>query len=213
MKKVLIIGDSISKGYDKFVKAAFKESAEVFSPTENCRFSPSVFRHFTDWLKASGFNGDEVDCVHWNAGLWDCLIIYEEGNLIPIEMYELFIGRICRLIKRVCPNAKIIFATSTPVNEAGYGKNFKRFNKDIEAYNEVALRIVKEYGFAVNDLYGLLKDAPPEYHSDMTHYYTEAATKKITEKVCSAITEAIGILPGEVDYSTYFKKKDEIVGI
>ncbi len=39
MKKVLLIGDSIRMGYDKYVKDALNEVAEVYYPTENCRFS------------------------------------------------------------------------------------------------------------------------------------------------------------------------------
>ena len=44
MKKVLLIGDSIRQGYDRYVKMSLEGEAEVFYPEENCRFSVYVLR-------------------------------------------------------------------------------------------------------------------------------------------------------------------------
>lgn len=45
-------------------------------------------------------------------------------------------------------------------------KNFKRYNEEIEAYNEAAVGIVKKYGFQVNDLYAVSKNLPAQARSD-----------------------------------------------
>lgn len=71
MKKVLLIGDSIRAGYDKYLKKALEDVAEVYYPSDNCRFAEYVLRHLHDWKQGLGL--DEVDLVHWNAGLWDTL--------------------------------------------------------------------------------------------------------------------------------------------
>ena len=82
MKKVLLIGDSIRQGYDKYVKKALADSCEVYYPNENCRFAQFVLRHLSDWKRE--FNlGDDVDAVHWNTGLWDTLVQYDDGCLTP----------------------------------------------------------------------------------------------------------------------------------
>ena len=39
MKKILLIGDSISAWYKKLVRVAFEGQAEVYFPAENCRFA------------------------------------------------------------------------------------------------------------------------------------------------------------------------------
>lgn len=39
MKKILILGDSIRQGYDKYVKMSFQDVAEVYYPGDNCRFA------------------------------------------------------------------------------------------------------------------------------------------------------------------------------
>ena len=44
MKKVILIGDSIRMGYDKYIKASLEGEAEVFYPSENCRFATYVLR-------------------------------------------------------------------------------------------------------------------------------------------------------------------------
>lgn len=215
MKKVMLIGDSIRAGYDKYVKMALEDSAEVYYPEENCRFAQYVLRGLGDWRNASKF-GDETDCLHWNAGLWDCLILYGEDKLTPLDVYEGFIERICKRIQLLFPKAKVIFATSTPVQEDRYDPaTFQRYNRDIEAYNAAAVKIVTKYGFAVNDLYTLLKDAPDSYHSDMTHYYTRKATEVITGQVLQHIQEAIGVEAKEIDYRQFFQETEEedIVGI
>ena len=213
MKHVILIGDSIRKGYDQYVKMALEGVAEVGYPKENCRFSPYVLRNLHPWIGDTGF--EKVDCLHWNAGLWDCLNLFQDGPQIPIEMYEQFIERICRRIRLLLPDAKVIFATSTPVDTQRY-KNPQRavrYNREIEAYNAVAVKVVTRYGFAVNDLYALLKDVPATYHSDATHYYTKEATKIITEQVLSAITSAIGVEGKELDYDALFATPDQVLGI
>ena len=115
-KKVLLIGDSIRMGYDKYVKNYLADSCEVYYPKDNCRFAQYTLRHLSDWK--SGFNGDDLDLIHWNVGLWDTLEIYDDGCLTPPEFYAFFIEKICKRIKVLFPKAKVIFATSTPVIES-----------------------------------------------------------------------------------------------
>ena len=48
-KKVLLIGDSIRMGYDKYVKNYLADSCEVYYPSENCRFAQfSNVRKYND---------------------------------------------------------------------------------------------------------------------------------------------------------------------
>ena len=124
MKKILILGDSIRQGYDKYVKMAFQDVAEVYYPSDNCRFSAYIVRHLIDWKKQLEC-GDDVDLVHWNAGLWDDLVMQDGDHHTPIEMYKYYIDRVCKIIKLLFPKAKMIFATSTPVQEELFMKRFR----------------------------------------------------------------------------------------
>ena len=204
MKKILLIGDSIRKGYDKYVRSAFEGIAEVYYPDDNCRFASYILRHIADWKDELGC-GDDVDLVHWNAGLWDDLVLLDGKNHTPIEAYRENVGRVCDIIEILFPKAKMIFATSTPVLEKGFGAyHFKRYNRDTEMYNSAASEIVLQHGGIINDLYDKLDGTPSEYHSDQTHYYTKEGTRLITDQVTACIEKFLNIKAKPLDYDALF---------
>lgn len=215
MKKILLIGDSIRMGYDKYVAMALEGQAEVYYPAENCRFTQYALRHFQDWVKDSGF-GEDTDLVHWNVGLWDVLELFDDEPITPIGWYEQYIHRICKRIRQLCPKAKVVFATSTPIHEARYEvkrHKFFRTNENIRAYNAAAVRAVQAHGFGVNDLFGLLENVPDDHYSDMTHFYTEPATRLITGQVLDVIREQIGITGKELDFTGLFGASNDDIGM
>ena len=191
MKNLLLIGDSIRMGYDKSVKLSLEGKANVMFPAENCRFAAFVLRHFHEYF--DGVKGEHIDVIHWNAGLWDCLRLFEEDPHTPIEIYAYYIERICLRIKKLCPNAKVIFATSTGVLSEKMSKDFKRYNEEIEKYNDAAVEVVTKYGFEVNDLYAVSVSLPEAAHSDAVHYYTPVGTEVFTKQVLSFVAPALGI--------------------
>lgn len=213
MKKILLLGDSIRKGYDSYVKIAFEDSAKVYYPEENCMFSSYILRMLNDWKNFLD-TGDDVDVIHWNAGLWDDLVLADGKNHTSIEYYKDNIERICVMIGELFPNAKNIFATSTPVIEDGFGGfHFRRYNSDTERYNEAAAKIVTDHGGYINDLYTLLKNSPTEYHSDQTHYYSKEGTEIICNKVISAIEACSGLKAKNLDYDKLFYEAQKVKGI
>ncbi len=191
MKNLLLIGDSIRLGYDKSVKKTLEGKANVFFPKENCRFASYVLRYFHEYLAQAGT--DDMDVIHWNTGLWDCLRLFEEEPHTPIDVYAYYIDRICVRIRKFCPNAKVVFATSTSVLSEEMGKDFKRYNEEIEAYNKAAVEVVKKYGFEVNDLYAVSTTLPKEAHSDPVHYYTKTGTEAFTNQVLSVVVPYLDI--------------------
>ena len=206
MKKIVLLGDSIRMGYDKYVKEALAGSAEVYYPTENCKFAEYMLRFAHEW-KRDGKWPDDVDLVHWNAGLWDALELFEDEPLSTVDYYENAIGRIAKRLKMLWPNAKFVFATSTPVCEARCSKDFRRHNTTIEKYNEAAVRALEGTGTAINDLYTLASGFPDEYHSDAVHFYTDKGTEVLGGRVLSVITEALGIPAAEVKLEGFVPEK------
>jgi hypothetical protein len=192
MKKILLIGDSIRLGYDQYVKESMTNLADVYYPAENCRFALYVLKYLHTWKEELKI--DNVDAIHWNAGLWDTLKIYGDDCLTKLDHYLDCVERITDRIKFLFPNAKIIFAMSTPVIESGFIEEFEmRYNADVERYNEAACEVLKKKGVIINDLYGLLKDVPDSYHSDQTHFYTADATELIGGKVNEVLCDALGM--------------------
>lgn len=185
MKNILLIGDSIRIGYDKAVQQSLAGIANVYFPAENCRFASFVLRYLHEY--GNLVPGGKPDIIHWNAGLWDCLRLFEEEPHTPKDVYAYYIERICIRIKKLYPNAKVIFATCTTVLSEQMDQNFKRYNEEIAEYNAIAVDVVKKYGFEINDLYAVSAALDESAHSDPVHYYTSAGTEAFTKQVLSHI--------------------------
>ena len=197
MKKIILIGDSIRMGYEKYVEEALSDVAEVYYPSINCGFSQHILRFLSDWKRDEKWPTD-ADLIHWNAGLWDVLEMFGDGPFSSPEHYSDMIKRIDKLIRILFPNAKVIFATSTSVREEGYGESFKRHNATIERYNEIALKALEGTDTVINDLYTHSLKATPDCCSDMTHYATPAGAALIGGKVISAICNELSISASDV---------------
>ena len=207
MKKILLIGDSIRLGYDKYVKDALDGVAEVYYPNDSARFSQYTLRYLTDWKTENGWEAD-IDLVHWNTGLWDVLEMFGESPISNPVQYGETIGKIQRQIKILFPNAVQVFATNTSVIEEKYGPTRKRRNSVIEQYNKIAIEALSGTGCHINDLYTLTKFAPVEIRNgDPTHFYTSEGTKLIGNRVLSYICRELGIEQGEVKLENFVPEK------
>ena len=202
MKKIVLIGDSIRMGYDKYVAEALEGVAEVYYPKENCRFAQYTLRSFHDWKEKGEWPAD-VDLVHWNAGLWDVPEIMGDEPVTPIEAYAYAIARIDKRLRQLFPNAKMVFATSTAVQEDKYKGVFKRRNCVIEQYNEAAVRALAGTDTIIDDLYAVTADCPDECHSDMTHYSTAAGIERVGGQVLSVISRELKITPNRVNIEDF----------
>lgn len=202
MKKIVLLGDSIRMGYDKYVKSALQDVAEVYYPDENCRFGEYTLRYVSDW-KNQGKWPQDADLVHWNVGLWDVIRMYGDEPLTTPEYYESVISRIDARLRLLFPKAKLVFATSTSVVEEKYSENFKRFNSDIEKYNGIAVGVLSKKGVIINDLYSVSKNCPAECRSDMTHFNTTDGRRLMGGTVLSVITQQLGIGKEEVKIADF----------
>lgn len=198
MKNVFLIGDSIrygatsnpdyqtenSPGYGIYVEQMLAGLASVTAPQDNCRFTQYTLRYLYDWSK--DVDCEKIDVVHWNNGLWDVLRINGDEPLTPIDVYEIMLVRVCDMIKRIFPNAKIIFALSTAVVEEWARPDFMRYNLDIEKYNEVAKKALIQKGVIINDLYKISKYFDSSLHADWVHFNDEGS-KILAKAVCEKI--------------------------
>lgn len=206
MKKIVLIGDSIRMGYDKYVKEALEGVAEVYYPSENCKFSQYTLRFLDKW-KSEGKWPADVDLVHWNAGLWDLLELEGEGTFSSIAHYSEMIGRIDRRIRKLFPNARVVFATSTAVRENEYTGEYRRHNATIEAFNAAALKALADTDTAIDDLYAHTVNAPTECCSDRTHYNTARGAAYMGGKVLSVICKELGIAASDVRVENFELEK------
>ena len=172
MKRVLLLGDSIRLGYCEKVGELLKGKAEVCWPQENCRFALYAVVSMDNWAREVG-NPETVDVVHWNCGQWDVAQFGRLGRpLVSEAEYGDGLRRVHERIRQVFPNAKILFATTTPL-KAGVYMSAPRTTEDVMRYNAVALDVMKELEVPVNDLFGTALAIPGELYADATHYTSE----------------------------------------
>ena len=213
MKHIVLIGDSIRMGYDKYTKEALAGVAEVYYPSENCRFAEYVLRYAHEWKK-NGEGPTDVDLVHWNAGLWDVLELFGDAPLTSPEYYAEAIARVDKRLRMLFPRAKMVFATSTAVFEDKMSASFKRHNSIIDQYNRIAVEALSGTDTVINDLYAVTRECPEAWHSDAVHYYTDAGREAIGGKVLSIICRQLDIAAEEVNLENFEPEKysDDNIG-
>lgn len=171
---IFIIGDSIRLGYCETVKKELNPVAEVFYPVDNCRSTQYVISSLNGWANnlsdKSLINLVQFNCGHWDVAHW---MGYEE-SLTSGEEYAKNIKMIIALLKKTFVNAKIVFATTTPMNPNGSIGLNPRSNSEIDAYNEIAVKTAKDNGVLVNDLNKITRDWGSDCYADYCHFTKQA---------------------------------------
>lgn len=183
---VLLIGDSIRMFYGDEVQTRLGEGYKIHAPKENCRFSSYVLNSLRFWLA----NYPTPDIIHFNAGLWDTAILYQEdGCFTDIDTYVANMKKILRVLKST--GAKVIFATTTPVSEEK--ENLPgpmppaHKNADIIRYNAAVLEAFREEDIYINDLFSLMYDKKEMYLSEDMIHPNEKGVKLLGNAVAEAI--------------------------
>lgn len=199
LPNVLLIGDSISIGYTRAVRAKLQGQANVFRPMHGK--SPDNFgdtRVGLRKLDAALAAEKKWDVIHFNWGLWD--LCYRnpqaktQGNrdkkggtlsVSPAE-YERNLEQL--VAKLEATGAKLIWADTTvvPENEVG------RFVGDDEKYNAVAARVMGKHGIPTDDLFSLTKGFAGKYSLQPGDvHYTPEGYDRIAAHVAAAIEQAL----------------------
>lgn len=185
-KNVLLLGDSISLGYRERIRNALKNEFRVVFPKEQGKSAADIYRMLYEWSRDLVSDSNDVRLVYWNAGLWDVVNIFDEGNNTDIDVYKDYLYRTYNRIKKIFPNALICFGTTTPVLENRYKSDFYRTNKEIERYNEAAKEILFEQVDLYDDLYSLVEGTEAEEYVDATHFGNNI-NQKLANHICKEI--------------------------
>lgn len=184
-KTVFLIGDSICVGYREYVKELLADRANVIYPEENCRNSQYIITSLFSW---SGIcDAKKVDVVQFNCGHWDAAHFNgDEQPLTDEKNYGRNIEMIIRLLRKLYPNAKICFATTTPTNPNGaFGRN-PRFTKDIIRYNKAASEACEKNFVVTDDLFSVAEGFDSKMYIDYCHF-TKEGFELLAKKVASFI--------------------------
>ena len=188
MKKILLVGDSISLHYGNHLRDYLKDVFEMkYKPGREValeRIDEAIGGNGGDSSKVLKYidelnSSKELDfnVFIFNCGLHDIKrAVPEENYQVDIETYKKNIDKIYSIMKS--RGIECIFITTTPVLERAHNVDIipagiKRYNKDVKAYNEAALSVVNKYGGKIIDLYSLTSNLTGEVYLDYAHFNYE----------------------------------------
>jgi acyl-CoA thioesterase-1 len=182
---LMLVGDSISMGYEAGVKKLLAGKFRVVRHPDNGGTSANVLAHLDEWVIKK-----QPNIVHFNAGLHD--IAVDEGkttNRVKFADYEASLRAIVKRLKTET-KARLIWATTTPVIDEWHWnvKHFGRAMADVVRYNAVALRVMKENGVEIDDLFAAVQTVGREkcLLPDGVHMKDEAS-KLLAEAVARSV--------------------------
>jgi len=177
LPRVLLIGDSISIAYTNPVRALLKGKANVHRIPVNGENTANGLKHLDHWL------GDgKWDVIHFNFGLWDAKYKGDDTQ-VPVADYEKNLTEIVHRLQAT--GAKLIFATTTPVPEVlePPGRRFQ----SIPARNEIALKVMKQNGVAIDDLYTAIVPRQAELQRPKDVHYNAQGSSLLAKSVADSI--------------------------
>jgi hypothetical protein len=182
LPRVLLIGDSISIGYTLPVRKILQGLANVHRIPANAGPSKNVTQ-YEKWLGAGKW-----DVIHFNHGIHDLRHMPDGKRQVEPADYEANLRAIVAKLKAT--GAKLVFATTTPI-PAPPLKPERTFGQ-VPEYNAIALRVMKEQGVEVNDLYSHMLPRFDALHRPQDLHYTTEGSQFLAEKVAAEIKTALG---------------------
>jgi len=184
-KRVLLIGDSIAKGYHVFVKELLGGQVYVDKlATSKALDNPSFYREMDYIIRHRDESFDfQYEVVHFNNGL--------HGWHLGEEEYERRYDDVVQFLRRHT-KAAIVLAYTTPVSQSAaeaYALD-SAVNDRVIARNRVADRVAARYGLAVNDLYAPMIGRR-DYEAGDGYHYNEAGRRAQAELVARSAATAM----------------------
>jgi hypothetical protein len=172
LPRVLIIGDSISRGYTMAARKHLKGIANVHRAPANCGPSQSGLNNLDIWL------GDgKWDLIQFNFGIHD-------RNTSP-ETYKQNLEKLAARLQAT--GAQLIWARSTPLNGTPdtYPKGSMVRN------NAIADEVMKQMNIPINDLYSVAQPLTATLQTGDGCHFRDEAYDILGKAVAEAIEDAL----------------------
>lgn len=191
MKKMFLLGDSISLHYGPYLREYLKEDFEIHSKPGKeealKKIDYAVGGNGGDssmvlsYIKERQAKNDlDFDVFVFNCGAHDIKRkIPDEKPQITLEEYEQNLNEIYGIMQT--HNVKCVFIASTPILEKEHLElipgGVKRYNKDVFEYGEVAKRVAQKHNAPIIDLNSFVSNLPGEIYQDYAHF--DIPTRKL----------------------------------
>jgi len=173
LPRVLLIGDSVSRGYTQAVREALAGMANVHRAPANCGPTASGIKNIDAWL-ASGPGGGKWDVIHFNFGIHD--------RNTPVADYVSRLEQIVERMKRT--GATLVWATTTPIPD---DPEKKQTASSIVERNEAAAKVMQKHGVGVDDLYAFIEPHLAEVQVPKDVHFTANGYDMLATQVAETI--------------------------
>jgi hypothetical protein len=173
LPRVLLIGDSVSRGYTLAVRKALAGKANVHRAPENCGPTANGLKKIDIWL------GDgRWDLIHFNFGIHD--------RATPIPDYTQRLEQLISRMKKT--GAKIVWATTTPIPD-DLAK--KQTAASIIERNQAAAEVMKRHGVAIDDLFAAITPHVAEMQNANDVHFSGEGYEFLGQQVAKSIEAAL----------------------
>ncbi len=174
LPRVLLIGDSISRGYTVPARHALAGKVNLHRAPANCGPTATGLRRLDVWLGSGTW-----DLIHFNFGIHD-------QRTAP----EVYAERLEKIVARLEETgAKLVWASSTPLPE---GSDKYRAGA-CKKLNAVAAEIMRRHGIPINDLYTTMLPVVGEYQNPGDCHFQAAGYAYLGGFVATRILEELGL--------------------
>lgn len=174
LPRVLLIGDSVSRGYTLAVRKALAGKANVHRAPENCGPTANGLKKLDIWL-ADG----KWDVIHFNFGIHD--------RATPIADYA---KRLEELVERMKKSGakKLIWAATTPIPD---DPAKKQTAASIVERNQAAAEVMKKHGIAIDDLFTAITPQLAKLQNPNDVHFNAAGYDFLGQEVARSIESAL----------------------
>lgn len=178
LPRVLLIGDSITRGYYKPVEEKLAGKAYVARlATSKSLGDPVLLEQVAVVLREQAF-----DVIHFNNGL--------HGSGYSEPEYAAAFPELLSVLRRWAPKARLIWATTTGVRMANDVNTVSPQTERVLERNRLAAAIVKREKIPVDDLF-TLASGHPEYHAADGIHFTAEGYAVLAGQVSRTILEQL----------------------
>lgn len=173
LPRVLLIGDSVSRGYTQAVRKEMAGKASVHRAPANCGPTASGLKNIEVWL-----DDGKWDVIHFNFGIHD--------RATPLADYT---QRLTTLVERMKKTgAKVIWASTTPIpDDAAH----KQTAASIVERNQAAAEVMAKEGVPTDDLFAAITPHLAEMQNPNDVHFNTQGYDFLGKTVATSIQKAL----------------------
>jgi hypothetical protein len=169
LPRILLIGDSVSRGYTQPTRKALAGKANVHRAPANCGPTASGIKNLDAWLGEGKW-----DVIHFNFGIHD--------RATPAADYVKRLEEIVVRLEKT--GAKLIWASTTPIPD---NPAQKQTAQSVVEKNALAAEVMKKHGIPTDDLFAAMTPRLKEFQPPLDVHYTGAGYDFLGATVGEAI--------------------------